>query len=160
VATVNPIFTWVRLAQRIPVRIHIDEVPPGVVLAAGMTATVQIDDRPSGAGEADIARRPISACNEDVERGRGCRYLSAPQLRRVGATGDDQVFAIDEAVRSRRIGRAGQWHRERALAHIVFISYPFSVQPFGDGRRGLLAAVLRKIEDEDTLEVCRSSSVR
>ena len=42
-ATVNPIFTWVRLAQRIPVRIHIDQVPEGVVLAAGMTATVQID---------------------------------------------------------------------------------------------------------------------
>jgi multidrug resistance efflux pump len=45
VATVNPIFTWVRLAQRIPVRIHIDEVPPGVVLSAGMTATVEINDR-------------------------------------------------------------------------------------------------------------------
>jgi multidrug resistance efflux pump len=45
VATVNPIFTWVRLAQRIPVRIHIDDVPPGLVLAAGMTATVEIDDR-------------------------------------------------------------------------------------------------------------------
>jgi multidrug resistance efflux pump len=45
VATVNPIFTWVRLAQRIPVRIHIDEVPPNVVLSAGMTATVEIDDR-------------------------------------------------------------------------------------------------------------------
>jgi multidrug resistance efflux pump len=45
-ANVNPIFTWVRLAQRIPVRIHIDEVPEGVVLAAGMTATVQIDPRP------------------------------------------------------------------------------------------------------------------
>jgi multidrug resistance efflux pump len=42
-ANVNPIFTWVRLAQRIPVRIHIDQVPEGVVLAAGMTATVQID---------------------------------------------------------------------------------------------------------------------
>ena len=42
-AAVNPIFTWVRLAQRIPVRIHIDQVPDGVVLAAGMTATVQID---------------------------------------------------------------------------------------------------------------------
>jgi multidrug resistance efflux pump len=42
-ANVNPIFTWVRLAQRIPVRVHIDEVPDGVVLAAGMTATVQID---------------------------------------------------------------------------------------------------------------------
>lgn len=43
VATVNPIFTWVRLAQRIPVAVRIDVVPPGVVLAAGMTATVQID---------------------------------------------------------------------------------------------------------------------
>ncbi|MGA8402091.1 MAG: HlyD family secretion protein [Stellaceae bacterium] len=42
-ATVNPIFTWVRLAQRIPVRIQIDKVPDGVVLVAGMTATVQID---------------------------------------------------------------------------------------------------------------------
>ena len=42
-ATVNPIFTWVRLAQRIPVRINIDEVPQGMVLAAGMTATVQLE---------------------------------------------------------------------------------------------------------------------
>ena len=45
-ATVNPIFTWVRLAQRIPVRVHIDQVPEGVDLSAGMTATVQIDPRP------------------------------------------------------------------------------------------------------------------
>jgi RND family efflux transporter MFP subunit len=44
-AQVNPIFTWVRLAQRIPVRIHIDHVPEGVHLAAGMTATVQVDPR-------------------------------------------------------------------------------------------------------------------
>jgi len=45
VANVNPIFTWVRLAQRIPVRIQIDAVPQGVVLSAGMTATVEIDNR-------------------------------------------------------------------------------------------------------------------
>jgi len=44
-ATVNPIFTWVRLAQRVPVRIHIDHVPEGVRLVAGQTATVQIDNR-------------------------------------------------------------------------------------------------------------------
>ncbi len=44
-ASVNPIFTWVRLAQRIPVRIHVDRVPEGVQLVAGMTATVQIDPR-------------------------------------------------------------------------------------------------------------------
>jgi multidrug resistance efflux pump len=29
-ATVNPIFTWVRLAQRVPVRIRVDQVPDGV----------------------------------------------------------------------------------------------------------------------------------
>lgn len=44
-ANVNPIFTWVRLAQRIPVRIHIDTVPVGVRLVAGQTATVEIDGR-------------------------------------------------------------------------------------------------------------------
>jgi multidrug resistance efflux pump len=42
-AAVNPIFTWVRLAQRVPVRIHIDSVPEGVRLVVGLTATVQID---------------------------------------------------------------------------------------------------------------------
>jgi RND family efflux transporter MFP subunit len=45
-AVVNPIFTWVRLAQRIPVRIHIDQIPKDLVLSAGTTATVQIDRRP------------------------------------------------------------------------------------------------------------------
>jgi multidrug resistance efflux pump len=45
-ASVNPIFTWVRLAQRVPVRIHIDQVPGGVRLVSGMTATVQIDPPP------------------------------------------------------------------------------------------------------------------
>jgi multidrug resistance efflux pump len=42
-ASVNPIFTWVRLAQRVPVHIHIDQVPKSVRLVAGMTATIQID---------------------------------------------------------------------------------------------------------------------
>ena len=41
-ASVNPIFTWVRLAQRVPVRIHIDHVPDGVRLVAGLTGTVHI----------------------------------------------------------------------------------------------------------------------
>jgi RND family efflux transporter MFP subunit len=41
-ASVNPVFTWVRLAQRIPVRIHIDAVPDTVHLAAGMTTTVTV----------------------------------------------------------------------------------------------------------------------
>jgi multidrug resistance efflux pump len=41
--SVNPIFTWVRPAQRVPVHIHIDQLPEGVPLVAGITATVQID---------------------------------------------------------------------------------------------------------------------
>lgn len=45
-ASVNPIFTWVRLAQRVPVRIHIDVVPADVRLVAGMTATVRIEHHP------------------------------------------------------------------------------------------------------------------
>ncbi|ANC04896.1 MULTISPECIES: efflux RND transporter periplasmic adaptor subunit [Pseudomonas] len=47
VADVNPTFNWVRLAQRVPVRIHIDEVPEGYLLAAGTTCTVVV--RPGGA---------------------------------------------------------------------------------------------------------------
>ncbi|MGO9430941.1 HlyD family secretion protein, partial [Rhodoblastus sp.] len=41
-ANINPVFSWVRLAQRIPVRIHIDQVPEGVELAAGMTCTINV----------------------------------------------------------------------------------------------------------------------
>ncbi|MFJ7883679.1 efflux RND transporter periplasmic adaptor subunit [Pseudomonas sp. NPDC096917] len=43
VADVNPTFNWVRLAQRVPVRIHIDEIPDGYLLAAGTTCTVIVE---------------------------------------------------------------------------------------------------------------------
>jgi RND family efflux transporter MFP subunit len=45
-ATVNPIFTWVRLAQRIPVRVQIDEFPPDLRLVIGLTATIEIQPKP------------------------------------------------------------------------------------------------------------------
>jgi multidrug resistance efflux pump len=41
---VDPVYTWVRLAQRVPVRVRITEVPAGVPLVSGMTATVTIRD--------------------------------------------------------------------------------------------------------------------
>jgi RND family efflux transporter MFP subunit len=41
-ASVNPIFTWVRLAQRVPVHIAIDRLPDGMRLVAGQTASVEI----------------------------------------------------------------------------------------------------------------------
>ncbi|WP_085582121.1 MULTISPECIES: HlyD family secretion protein [unclassified Pseudomonas] len=39
---VNPAFSWVRLAQRIPVRIAFDDVPEDFRMIAGRTATVSI----------------------------------------------------------------------------------------------------------------------
>ncbi|UYK86387.1 HlyD family secretion protein [Xanthomonas sacchari] len=46
-ANVSPTFNWIRLAQRVPVRIRIDpaSVPQGTLLAAGMTATVSVHPR-------------------------------------------------------------------------------------------------------------------
>jgi multidrug resistance efflux pump len=41
-ANVNPTFSWVRLAQRVPVRISLDHVPSGVRLVTGRTATVVV----------------------------------------------------------------------------------------------------------------------
>ncbi|MGE0289940.1 MAG: efflux RND transporter periplasmic adaptor subunit [Bradyrhizobium sp.] len=41
-ANINPSFTWVRLAQRIPVRIAIDSISPGMRLVPGQTATVEV----------------------------------------------------------------------------------------------------------------------
>ena len=43
-SSIYPTFTWVRLAQRIPVRVHIMHVPPGVLVSAGMTCTVVIKE--------------------------------------------------------------------------------------------------------------------
>jgi multidrug resistance efflux pump len=53
--SVNPVFAWVRLAQRIPIRVELDDVPCPIVLSAGMTATVSIQD--GREGQADVHRR-------------------------------------------------------------------------------------------------------
>ncbi|NAW58611.1 MULTISPECIES: HlyD family secretion protein [unclassified Vibrio] len=39
---VNPVFQWIRLAQRIPVRITITELPQGVDLRFGLTASIMV----------------------------------------------------------------------------------------------------------------------
>lgn len=43
--SIKPVFQWIRLAQRIPVRIKLDEVPEGVELRFGLTASVMITER-------------------------------------------------------------------------------------------------------------------
>jgi multidrug resistance efflux pump len=45
-ASGDPEFDWIRLAQRIPVRIRLGAVPPGVRLVSGLSATVVVT--PSG----------------------------------------------------------------------------------------------------------------
>jgi RND family efflux transporter MFP subunit len=47
-ADVNPTFNWVRLAQRIPVRIVLDEAPGAMQLIPGRTATVRVDNGGNG----------------------------------------------------------------------------------------------------------------
>jgi multidrug resistance efflux pump len=42
-ANVNPTFSWVRLAQRVPVRVALDHVPADVRLVTGRTATVVVE---------------------------------------------------------------------------------------------------------------------
>ncbi|MBV0881650.1 HlyD family secretion protein [Noviherbaspirillum sp. L7-7A] len=42
---VNPTFNWVRLAQRIPVRIALHQVPEGVRFVSGQTVTVDVHHR-------------------------------------------------------------------------------------------------------------------
>jgi multidrug resistance efflux pump len=44
-ANITPTFSWVRLAQRVPVRIALDKVPDGTKLIAGLTATVEVSER-------------------------------------------------------------------------------------------------------------------
>ena len=55
VANVNPSFTWVRLAQRVPVRVTLDAVPRDVQLLSGRTATVAVNP---GANDGQLAWAP------------------------------------------------------------------------------------------------------
>ena len=66
--SVNPVFTWVRLAQRIPVRVELTDVPCPIVLSSGLTATVTVLDGasapPAAAGGARRGGAAGQACDE------------------------------------------------------------------------------------------------
>lgn len=88
---VDPVYTWVRLAQRVPIRIAIDQVPAGIPLVSGMTATVTIKP-------ADPAVRPGWL---DTLRARFDQLpqLFAPPAPRPGCLGPDlQGKARNEAL--------------------------------------------------------------
>ena len=68
---VNPVYTWVRLAQRVPVRIQITHVPAFVPLVSGMTATVTIRDAEAQESGGWLRQRSASLAEHliDVVRG-------------------------------------------------------------------------------------------
>ena len=79
---VDPIYTWVRLAQRVPVHIAIDAVPPDVPLVSGMTVTVTIRNDP-GAGQAgwlDRAKAKVATSLVDVFTGPTARPGCIPAI--------------------------------------------------------------------------------
>jgi multidrug resistance efflux pump len=94
-ARVNPIFTWVRLAQRVPVHIRIKQVPDGVRLVAGMTATVQVDPRPEQSsnqsvreqGQVPVDDRPDQLQGSQADRdSRDADRAQGPELTKRSAT--------------------------------------------------------------------------
>ena len=87
---VDPVYTWVTLAQRVPVRIAIDRVPPGIPLVSGMTATVTVKDASSRDGRTWLARA-ISAVEtrlSDVMSGPPARPGCIPATTTERATTD------------------------------------------------------------------------
>jgi multidrug resistance efflux pump len=60
---VSESFEWIRLAQRVPVRIELDELPEGVDLVVGTTGTVLVL---SGTAE-NGSTRPVPAAPEALQ---------------------------------------------------------------------------------------------
>ena len=160
-ASVNPIFTFVRLAQRVPVRVHIDEVPEGVNLVAGMTATVQIEPykappasslkpAPLNVGQADVHSASFQRLTDGAAtcvwasrtypQPRACRRCSVASRRSAGPAG--RPTASDRA----GCARSGSW-RTRGLR-------PALAGGLGCGGRGR-----RRSQDAPTADR-RQSAVR
>jgi multidrug resistance efflux pump len=80
---VNPVFSWVRLAQRVPVHVAIDHVPPGVPLVSGLTATVTIEEetaRANGPSWLDRAKSAIKTRLSDILIGPPVRPGCIPSM--------------------------------------------------------------------------------
>ena len=52
---ISPTFEWIRLAQLVPVRVHLGELPEGVALRVGTTASVLVRTGGQNAGEDPVA---------------------------------------------------------------------------------------------------------
>jgi multidrug resistance efflux pump len=58
---VNPAFSWVRLAQRVPVRVVLDEIPKDFRMIAGRTATVSVRGLAPSLGKREAADHTVAS---------------------------------------------------------------------------------------------------
>jgi multidrug resistance efflux pump len=70
-ANVNPTFNWVRLAQRVPVRVALEHIPENGDLVAGRTATVEVLGRKEGSFH-------LASALESMKELGGSRKTSSP----------------------------------------------------------------------------------
>ncbi|MCQ8242179.1 efflux RND transporter periplasmic adaptor subunit [Rhizosaccharibacter radicis] len=94
--SVDAVYTWVRLAQRIPVRVAIDHVPPGIPLASGLTVTVRVR-QPSDASAStfpaefgDAVNRILAIYRLRARMQRTCRAPDDPLSGRTTAIPADR----------------------------------------------------------------------
>ena len=79
---VDPVYTWVRLAQRVPVRIRITDVPAGVPLVSGMTVTATIRDAQARESGGWLRQRFVSLANRlgDIVHGPQASANCVPRI--------------------------------------------------------------------------------
>ena len=94
----------------------------GVGIAPLATAERDRDDL-AGLGvvaEAGRVRHADELVFDDAAVGHQWLRHQRAQLIRIGAIGNDEILAIDEAIGSRRKGRTCQRHRKGSLTHVAF----------------------------------------
>jgi multidrug resistance efflux pump len=101
--SVDPVYTWVRLAQRVPVRIAITDVPPGVPLVSGLTATVTVR-KAEATEEGNWLFRRLHAV---VDRVRDILHGTQPRPSCVPAahTDTDRSGPAEQQWKDKRVGR-------------------------------------------------------
>jgi RND family efflux transporter MFP subunit len=87
---VDPVYTWVRLAQRVPVRVRITHVPAGVPLVSGMTVTVTIRGAEAREGTDWLRQRFASL----VERLNNVVYGPQPSANCVPRIGNESGATV------------------------------------------------------------------
>ena len=61
--SISPTFEWIRLAQRVPVRIHLTDVPPDIALRVGTTCSVLVMTGTAGSED----QKPVPAAPKTLQ---------------------------------------------------------------------------------------------